>query len=46
MARWTFDIFYIFMKKIGEADLLNSFQNGSISIREAAPSNKPQPELF
>ena len=46
MARWTFDIFHIFMKKIGEPVLPNNFQNGSISIREAAPSKKPQPELF
>ena len=46
MARWTFDIFHIFMKKIGEAVLPNGFQNSSISIREAAPSKKPQPELF
>ena len=34
-ARWTFDIFHRFMKKI-EPVLPNNFQNGSISIREAA----------
>ena len=42
MERWTFDIFHIFMKKIGEEVLPNGFQNNSISIREAAPSKKPQ----
>ena len=46
MAHWTFDIFHIFMKTIGETVLPNSFQNGFIYIREAAPSKKPQPELF
>ena len=46
MVRWTFDIFHIFMKKIGKVVLPNNFQNNSISIKEAAPSNKPQPELF
>ena len=46
MACWTIDIFHIFMKKIGKSVLPNSFQNNSISIKEAAPSNKPQPELF
>jgi hypothetical protein len=46
MARWIFDIFHIDMKKIGEAVLPNGFQNGFISIREATPSKRPQPELF
>ena len=45
-ARWAFDIFHIFMKKNRRSILLNGFQNNSISIREAAPSKKPQPELF
>ena len=45
-ARWAFDIFHIFMKKNRRRVLPNGFQNGSISIREAAPSEKPQPELF
>jgi len=44
MSCWTFDNFHIFIKKIGEAVLPNGFQNGSISIREAASSEKPQPE--
>ena len=46
MACYTFDIFHIDMKKIGEAVLPNDFQNGFISIREADPSKKPQSELF
>ena len=46
MACWTFDIFHIFMKKIGEALLPSGFQNGSISIKEGTPSKKPPPELF
>ena len=46
MSCWTFDIFHIFMKKIEEAVLPNDFQNVFISIREPAPSKRPQPELF
>ena len=46
MARWTFDIFHMFMKKIGETVLPNGFQNNSIFIKKAAPSKKPQLKLF
>ena len=44
----TLDIWHLpyIHEKIGEAVLPNGFQNGSISIREAAPSKKPQLELF
>ena len=46
MARWTFDIFHIFNEKNRRGSSTEQFSNDSISIREAAPSNKPQPELF
>ena len=45
-GRYGHFTFPMYFKQTREAVLPNIFQNGSNSTREAAPSEKPEPELF